>query len=147
MLVLSYVARSKLRVIRSPTAPAPVITTRSSGTMSTKVTAITKRRSRSGSSYPPEARRARRQQARTPLACGIKAAIGHVKTDGHLGRNYLKGRYEGYSNAVRTAVGCRRALRAKFYFVPEGDSIAAKLQVGSKFGPTIHRHRFSALVG
>ncbi len=81
------------------------------------------------------------------MACGIEAAIGHMKTDGHLGRNYLKGRYEDYSNAVRTAVGCRRALRAKFYFVSEGESIAAEWQVGSNFGPTIHRHRFSALVG
>lgn len=35
----------------------------------------------------------------------IEAAIGHMKTDGHLGRNFLKGRYGDQANAVLTAVG------------------------------------------
>lgn len=35
----------------------------------------------------------------------IEAAIGHMKTDGHLGRNFLKGRDGDHANAVLTAVG------------------------------------------
>lgn len=35
----------------------------------------------------------------------IEAAIGHMKTEGHLGRNFLKGRHGDHSNAVLTAVG------------------------------------------
>jgi IS5 family transposase len=35
----------------------------------------------------------------------IEAAIGHMKTDGHLGRNFLKGRHGDQANAVLTAVG------------------------------------------
>lgn len=35
----------------------------------------------------------------------IEAAIGHMKTDGHLGRNFLKGRAGDRANAVLTAVG------------------------------------------
>ncbi len=35
----------------------------------------------------------------------IEAVIGHLKTDGHLGRNYLKGRHGDQANAVLTAVG------------------------------------------
>lgn len=35
----------------------------------------------------------------------IEAAIGHMKTDGHLGRNFLKGRHGDHANAVLTAVG------------------------------------------
>lgn len=35
----------------------------------------------------------------------IEAAIGHMKTDGHLGRNYLKGRHGDHANAVLTAAG------------------------------------------
>ena len=35
----------------------------------------------------------------------IEAAIGHVKTGGHLGRNFLKGRHGDQANAVLTAVG------------------------------------------
>lgn len=35
----------------------------------------------------------------------IEAVIGHMKTDGHLGRNYLKGRHGDHANAVLTAVG------------------------------------------
>jgi IS5 family transposase len=35
----------------------------------------------------------------------IEAVIGHAKTDGHLGRNYLKGRHGDHANAVLTAAG------------------------------------------
>jgi hypothetical protein len=35
----------------------------------------------------------------------IEAVIGHMKTDGHLGRCYLKGREGDATNAVLSAVG------------------------------------------
>jgi IS5 family transposase len=35
----------------------------------------------------------------------IEAVIGHMKTDGHLGRNFLKGYAGDHANAVLTAVG------------------------------------------
>jgi IS5 family transposase len=35
----------------------------------------------------------------------IEATIGHCKTDGHLGRNFLKGRHGDQINAVMSAVG------------------------------------------
>ena len=35
----------------------------------------------------------------------IEAVIGHLKTDGHMGRNFLKGRHGDRANAVLTAVG------------------------------------------
>lgn len=35
----------------------------------------------------------------------IEAVIGHMKTDGHLGRNFLKGRHGDHANAVLTAAG------------------------------------------
>jgi len=35
----------------------------------------------------------------------IEAVIGHMKTDGHLGRCYLKGRAGDAANALLTAVG------------------------------------------
>jgi len=35
----------------------------------------------------------------------IEAVIGHMKNDGHLGRNYLKGYPGDHANAVLTAVG------------------------------------------
>lgn len=35
----------------------------------------------------------------------IEAAIGHMKTDGHLGRHFLKGPHGDQANAVLTAVG------------------------------------------
>ena len=31
--------------------------------------------------------------------------IGHLESDGHLGRNYLKGRHGDQANAVLTATG------------------------------------------
>jgi hypothetical protein len=35
----------------------------------------------------------------------IEAAIGHMKSDGHLGRGYLKGREGDAANVILTAVG------------------------------------------
>jgi transposase, IS5 family len=35
----------------------------------------------------------------------IEAVIGHMKSEGHLGRNYLKGRHGDHANAVLTAAG------------------------------------------
>ena len=35
----------------------------------------------------------------------IEAVIGHMKTDGHLGRCYLKGRGGDAANAILSAVG------------------------------------------
>jgi IS5 family transposase len=35
----------------------------------------------------------------------LKAVIGHMKTDGHLGRCFLKGREGDAANAILTAVG------------------------------------------
>ncbi len=52
----------------------------------------------------------------------IEAVIGHLKTDGHLGRNFLKGRDGDRANAILTAAGYNfrlvlkwlRALLAQF---------------------------------
>ncbi len=35
----------------------------------------------------------------------IEPVIGHLKSDGHLGRNYLKGRHGDHASAVLTATG------------------------------------------
>lgn len=35
----------------------------------------------------------------------IEPVIGHMKSDGHLGRNYLKGRHGDQANAILSAVG------------------------------------------
>jgi IS5 family transposase len=35
----------------------------------------------------------------------IEAVIGHLKTDGHLDRNFLKGRHGDRANVVLTAIG------------------------------------------
>jgi IS5 family transposase len=35
----------------------------------------------------------------------IEPVIGHMKSDGHLGRNYLKGRHGDHTNALLSAVG------------------------------------------
>ena len=44
----------------------------------------------------------------------IEAAIGHMKTDGHLGRNFLRGRHGDQANAVLTAVGYNFRLILKW---------------------------------
>ena len=44
----------------------------------------------------------------------IEAAIGHMKTDGHLGRNFLRGRHGDHANAVLTAVGYNFRLILKW---------------------------------
>jgi IS5 family transposase len=44
----------------------------------------------------------------------IEAVIGHCKTDGHLDRNFLKGRGGDHANAVLTAVGYNLRLILKW---------------------------------
>ena len=44
----------------------------------------------------------------------IEAVIGHCKTDGHLGRNFLKGRPGDQINAVMSAVGYNLRLILKW---------------------------------
>ena len=44
----------------------------------------------------------------------IEAVIGHCKTDGHLGRNFLKGRLGDAINAVMSAVGYNLRLILKW---------------------------------
>jgi IS5 family transposase len=44
----------------------------------------------------------------------IEAAIGHMKNDGHLARNYLKGRHGDHANAVLTATGYNFRLILKW---------------------------------
>jgi transposase, IS5 family len=44
----------------------------------------------------------------------IEAVIGHCKTDGHLARNFLKGRQGDHINAVMTAVGYNFRLILKW---------------------------------
>jgi IS5 family transposase len=44
----------------------------------------------------------------------IEAVIGHCKTDGHLGRNFLKGRLGDQINAVMSAVGYNFRLILKW---------------------------------
>ena len=43
----------------------------------------------------------------------IEPVIGHCKTDGHLGRNFLKGRLGDHINAVMSAVGYNLRLILK----------------------------------
>ncbi len=44
----------------------------------------------------------------------IEAVIGHMKTDGHLDRNFLKGKDGDHANAVLTAVGYNLRLVLKW---------------------------------
>ena len=44
----------------------------------------------------------------------IEPVIGHCKTDGHLGRNFLKGRTGDQINAVMSAVGYNLRLILKW---------------------------------
>ena len=76
-----------------------------SAPMSTRATAVTKRRTTPCLHLRSEARRVRRHQARATTSIRIEAAIGHMKNDGHLGRCYLKGRDGDAANAILTAVG------------------------------------------
>jgi IS5 family transposase len=50
----------------------------------------------------------------------IEAVIGHMKTDGHLGRYHLKGRAGDAANALLTAVGYNfRLVLAESSFAPD----------------------------
>ncbi len=44
----------------------------------------------------------------------IEPVIGHCKMDGHLGRNFLKGRHDDQINAVMSAVGYNLRLILKW---------------------------------
>jgi IS5 family transposase len=44
----------------------------------------------------------------------IEPVIGHMKSDGHLGRNYLKGRHGDHANAILAAVGYNFRLILKW---------------------------------
>ena len=44
----------------------------------------------------------------------IEAVIGHLKTDGHMDRNFLKGRDGDHANAVLTATGYNLRLVLKW---------------------------------
>ena len=44
----------------------------------------------------------------------VEAVIGHLKSDGHMGRNFLKGREGDHTNAVLTAVGYNFRLILKW---------------------------------
>ncbi len=45
----------------------------------------------------------------------IEAVIGHCKTDGYLGRNFLKGRLGDQINAVMSAVGYNLRLILRWF--------------------------------
>ena len=45
----------------------------------------------------------------------VKPVIGHVKNDGHLGRNYLKGKIGDMMNARLSAVGYNFKLLLKWF--------------------------------
>jgi IS5 family transposase len=49
--------------------------------------------------------RLRHHQARTAPPLGHRSVIGHIKTDGHLGRCHLKGPEGDAANVILTAVG------------------------------------------
>ena len=55
----------------------------------------------------------------------IKPVIGHCKEDGHLDRNYLKGRHGDRINAVMSAVGYNFRLILKWLKALLGKIIAA----------------------
>ena len=44
----------------------------------------------------------------------IEPVIGHLKEDGHLGRNFLKGRHGDHANAVLSAIGYNFRLILKW---------------------------------
>ena len=44
----------------------------------------------------------------------MEAVIGHLKSDGHMGRNVLKGREGDHTNAILTAVGYNFRLILKW---------------------------------
>ena len=45
----------------------------------------------------------------------IETVIGHCKTDGHLGRDFLNGRGGDHANAVLTAIGYNFRLILKWF--------------------------------
>ena len=74
--------------------------------MSTRATAVDKRRTHAVSSSPVRSAACSvPSSASYDVDPAIEAAIGHMKNDGHLGRCYLKGRDGDAANAILTAVG------------------------------------------
>ena len=70
----------------------------------------------------------------------IEAVIGHLKSEGHLGRNYLAGRTGDHLNAVLTAIGhnfrlilrwLRRLLRAIVTAIIASTRALIRVQVAS----------------
>ena len=70
----------------------------------------------------------------------IEAVIGHLKSEGHLGRNYLAGRTGDHLNAVLTAIGhnfrlilrwLRRFLRAIVKAIIASTSALTRVQIAS----------------
>ena len=94
------------RSARSSKPPRTSPAARSSAPMSTRAIAVTKRQTRGASSFSGQKRGVfgviKRELRRRSA---IEPVIGHMKTDGHLGRCYLKGREGDAANAVLTAVG------------------------------------------
>jgi transposase, IS5 family len=60
--------------------------------------------------------RLRQSYVRLAKRSAVGPVIGHMKTDGHLGRNFLKGRLGDRVNAVLSAVGYnfRRSVRCRY---------------------------------
>ncbi len=65
----------------------------------------------------------------------IEPVIGHCKTDGHLGRNFLKGRLGDQINAVMSAVGYNLRLILKWLRKLLSQIIAAILRAINPFSP------------
>jgi IS5 family transposase len=71
------------------------------------------------------------QRAECPAIVGtmvhevIEAVIRHCKTDGHLGRNFMKGRHCDQISAVMSAVGYNVRLILKWLRLIVGKIIAA----------------------
>ena len=70
----------------------------------------TKRVFRSGQKRGVQGRIKRELRRRS----AVEAVIGHLKSDGHMGRNFLKGREGDHTNAVLTAVGYNFRLVLKW---------------------------------
>ena len=83
--------------------------------MSTRDIAATTRRSRYGSSNRARSGGVHGQiKKELRRRSAIEPVIGHCKADGHLGRNFLKGRTGDQINAVMSAVGYNLRLILKW---------------------------------
>ena len=73
--------------------------------MPTRDIVATTRRTRGASSSPAKNAASSASSNAIRRRSAIEAVIGHMKTDGHLGRCHLKGRAGDAANAILTAVG------------------------------------------